>query len=247
MNVYHACFLLPGVLFQFGISSVQARPFTMVPGHAVELVTIGMSRSAVLRYGAPTATYHYFWNMTSGTASKRVSITEDEWDKNSNDPGADIIYVGDKVFQIEEASPLGDLPNGVCTGSPFVEVLRNSEGNLSLKSYGFSFHDRTGAFSGAHEGYFYDDQGHGVAYQLTTQDPTGSRMGIVHPDKNNPGTMDSIVIHRIGYAVIPPSHGASVTATKPDPELTLTNLYRLTRLHRKSSSKTMRTTINVRP
>ena len=191
-------------------SSVYAsHVYYAIPGRSDADVKLGMSRTELLRGNKPLHTYHFSWYITKQNKSTRVDIIEDEWDRqNGGDTKIfDVLYINGKVIQIQDSNNNVTLENGIYPGSKLSEIFSKFS-HLKLSVYGYEYHP-----AGGYDGYFYDDERRGVAFYVGDQGMAGDF------------PIDGLIVHRSGFAIIPPSHGTKPKRTDPDSKLTPQYLY----------------------
>ena len=208
-NLTASHFITTMLLVSFVPSVSASHAYYITPGRSDGGLKIGMSRSSILKtLGKPPKTFHFSWNVTDHNKSSRVSIVEDEWDRENGQTieVTDILYVNGKIIQIQDSSENANLENGIYNGDSLGDVIAKYKG-LKLSTYYYPIELGWG------DGYFYDDERQGVAFYFFTQDPSAEPK------------IDSIIIHRSGFAIIPPSLGVKPKSVKADRELTLPVLY----------------------
>ena len=193
-------------------SSVHAsHVYYAIPGRSDAGVKLGMSRTELLRGNKPRHTCHFSWYITKQKRSTRVNVIEDEYDWDSRNGGDtkmfDVLSINGKVIQIQDSNDNVTLENGVCPGSKLSEIFHKF-GHLKLSVYGYDYHPAGGA-----DLYFYDDERQGVAFYIGVQGMTGDF------------PIEGLIVHRIGFAIIPPPHETKPKRTAPDSKLTTQYLY----------------------
>lgn len=163
-----------------GLTAFPAQAATVVPGHSVGNVSLGMSRSAVWKVlGKPRQSF-----------SAR-GYAEDDWARRWR-----VLSRRGRVVQIDVADPRLTDQDGVSTGTAFAAIRRRRP-RMQVRMYGF---DDPGG-DGGYVGYYIDDRRRGEAFMVGTQDD-GATYQTLPTSKP-----DYLIVHAPGRAALPIADG----------------------------------------
>ena len=155
------------------------------PGQSIGKISLGLTRSAVLKkIGRPAS------------SSSRRGLTQDTWAYDDPDaqwidnPFLTVHYSKNKVVQIDIKHEEVFLSDYFSLNNTFAQLRKRFKGLKLIKSSSFA-----GDESEAHDSFYYDDLKSGMGFFLITPDK--------HSGKVSPSTVPIYIsIHRKGYKMV---------------------------------------------